>query len=86
MDESPPEKDNDVSVPNYQPAAVIVTLFVCPVIGMLAMYLGCKSDWMIEEGRVDEARRLAELVKKWLIFSIPIGVISYALLLYYCFM
>lgn len=83
--EETPQNPDPAPIPNFLPAAVLVTLFVCPVIGIYAMYLGCKSDKCLEEDRRDDARELAEKVRKWLIASIPVGVLSYVLLWSYCF-
>lgn len=65
---------------NYLPWAVLATLLCSPPLGMLAVWWSARANALVHLGDLTAARSKAARARKWLLASLVVGMMTYALL------
>ncbi|MBK9577416.1 MAG: CD225/dispanin family protein [Fibrobacterota bacterium] len=62
-------------VPNYMVQSVLVTLFCCMPLGVMAIVSATKANELAKKGEVDEALAAADKAKTYLRMSFGVGLV-----------
>lgn len=72
------------NIPNYLAASILTTLFCCLPFGIVAIISSCKVDKWIALGDFEGAKAASKSAKKWIIWSIILGVLVFASYFFIC--
>ena len=71
----PPQQPAGQAPNNYLVWSILVTLFCCLPFGIVAIVKSSQVNGLWAQGRYAEAQASAESAKKWVIWSVVIGVV-----------
>ncbi len=75
----PPQQPSGGPPKNYLVWSILVTLFCCLPFGIVAIVKSSQVNGLWAQGRYGEAQASADSARKWVIWSIVIGLIADAI-------
>ncbi|MDT5146654.1 MAG: hypothetical protein QOC58_1299 [Mycobacterium sp.] len=77
----PPQQPAGPAPSNYLVWSILVTIFCCIPFGIVAIVKSSQVNGLWAQGRYAEAQASAESAKKWVIWSVVVGLIVNAILI-----
>jgi len=70
---------NPQEVPNHLVKAILVTLFCCLPLGVVAIVFAAQVNTQVQAGNLDEARRLSKQANTWGNVGLACGLVAFGL-------
>lgn len=77
----PPQQPVGQSPNNYLVWSILVTIFCCIPFGIVAIVKSSQVNGLWAQGRYAEAQASADAAKKWVIWSVVVGLIVNAIVI-----
>lgn len=78
MPEPPPEPSTP-TVRTYLSWALVATVLCFLPLGLVALYFGLRVNGAIAGGRRDDAARYSRIARRWLVATVLVGALIYAI-------
>src|SRR6201987_1236155 len=78
---SPPQQPAGQAPNNYLVWSILVTLFCCLPFGIVAIVKSSQVNGLWAQGRYAEAQASADSARKWIIWSVVVGLIVNAIVI-----
>ena len=77
----PPQPPTGQAPNNYLVWSILVTLFCCLPLGIVAIVKSSQVNGLWAQGRYAEAQASADSARKWIIWSVVVGLIINAIII-----
>lgn len=74
MEQTPAPQNGEV-INNNLVWSILATILCCVPLGIYAIVLSTRVDPLVAQGKIEEARAMADKAKKWVIYTVIAGVI-----------